>query len=71
MWEKGSANGYTYEAKVYAEPSHFGINNGRISKLSIRDAKGEQVANYDRGWDSLPETPEVREALRIILATYK
>lgn len=70
-WEKGKANGYTYSAKVYAEPSHFGINNGRVSKLSIRNADGEQVANYDRGWDGIPATDEAKHALKIILAKYR
>lgn len=69
-WEKGKANGYTYSAKVYSKPSHFGINNGRISKLSIRDANGKQVANYDRGWDGRPATDEAKQALKIILSTY-
>lgn len=38
------------EFKIYDEPSVFGINNGRISKLMIwRD--GVFVVNYDRGMD--------------------
>ena len=46
---------YKYEAKVYGEPSEYGINGGRISKLDIRrrDDNGlEQVVyRYDRGLD--------------------
>lgn len=53
------------EAKVYDEPSLFGVNNGRVSKLTIgktatRNHKRpffQQMAyNYDRGldFDELP-----------------
>jgi len=39
-----------YWVKSYDEPSVFGINEGRISKLEIR-IKGKITARYDRGWD--------------------
>ena len=66
MWERGEINynGTTYywEAKVYDEPSEFGIDNGRISKLcvSLDPSLGlnSAVINYDRGWDIYPETEE-------------
>ena len=53
------------KAKVFAEPSTFGINNGRVSKLAVAKTNErnpflpffEQMAyNYDRGldFDDLP-----------------
>ena len=45
---------YSFEAKLYDEGSQFGINNGRISKLTIRDLSNNIIINYDRGWDIEP-----------------
>lgn len=28
MWKDGIINGYLFEAKVYEEPSEYGINRG-------------------------------------------
>lgn len=52
---------FDFEAKVYDEPSCFGIetdrfpNGGNISKLCVYSANGlyddQQVLTYDRGWD--------------------
>ena len=50
MWSKGEINGYKYEVKHYEEGSQYGINEGRVSKLSIRK-DGKWVYNYDRGLD--------------------
>ena len=50
MWIEGILNGYKYSAKVYDIPSDMGINRGRVSKLTIKDAAGRMVAHYDRGW---------------------
>ena len=43
-------------AKVMSEPSEYGIDNGRISKLTISKGKkweglGKAIYNYDRGLD--------------------
>jgi len=55
-------------AKVYGEPSCFGVNDGRVSKLSIsKDGFRnpglpffEQMAyNYDRGLDFDELEPEI------------
>jgi hypothetical protein len=60
LWIEAVVLGRWVMAKVYNEPSTFGINNGRVSKLSISktDARDpdsdffEQMAyNYDRGLD--------------------
>lgn len=55
-----------YFVKVYDEPSKFGINHGKISKLELKQ-DGEIVANYDRGWDIHPTTKEAEIALCILL----
>lgn len=41
-------------AKVFEEGSVYGINGGRISKLTIK-IDGQTVVNYDRGWDIEPD----------------
>lgn len=47
---------YNCEAKVYSEGSEYGINNGRVSKLYVKEWCGFCVANYDRGyWDVEPQ----------------
>jgi len=43
-----------YYVKNFSEGSEYGINGGRISKLSIK-IDGKYVANYDRGWDIKPD----------------
>jgi len=48
MWTKGTLNGYDYCIKHYEESSHYGIDEGRISKMSIRK-NGKELYNYDRG----------------------
>ena len=78
MWLKGTigipANKATekeyiavhYSIMVYDEPSKFGINHGKISKLELKQ-DGKIVANYDRGWDIRPTTKEAEIALCILL----
>lgn len=60
-----SMPGYSFEAKLYDEPSHYGIGEGKISKLDLRK-DGALVARYDRGWDLEPKTAEQREAIHRI-----
>lgn len=55
MWYTGDLGNYSWEAKVYDEPSRYGIYGGRVSKLRIRDCFRNWVVNYDRGWDVVPE----------------
>ena len=50
----GSSKIAHYWVKAYDEGSDYGINGGRISKLSIK-IDGEWVVNYDRGWDIEPD----------------
>lgn len=44
---------FTYDAKHFDEPSEYGIEGGRISKLGIRKGR-EVVLNYDRAGSSSP-----------------
>ena len=77
MWHTGrigspSGNGiYEYHAKVYDTGSEWGINQGRVSKLSIRKV-GETawLYNWDRGADVECANEEVETVLNIILAKY-
>lgn len=62
-----SMPGYSFHAKLYDQPSKFGIEGGKVSKLQVRK-DGEQALSYDRGWDQKPTTSEDREALRCIRA---
>ena len=50
MWSKGTLNGYEYWVKHFEDGSDYGINEGRISKLTIRK-DGKEIYNYDRGLD--------------------
>lgn len=79
MWKEGTVaipigNGkyiaVHYTAKVYDEPSDFGINEGRISKLELRQ-DGRIVYNYDRGLDLDCQTEEAELALEILLKEYE
>lgn len=54
-WYIGTIENYNISAKVYSQPSQYGIDSGRISKLNITDYEGNTIANYDRGWDVIPK----------------
>lgn len=70
MWKEGTVivNGeiFHYWLKQYEEGSEFGINGGRISKLTIKRS-GREVYNYDRGEDIAPIDKNTETALAIIL----
>ena len=59
-----------YAAKVYDEGSEYGINGGRISKLTLT-IDGRVVYNYDRGEDLPPQNEAAEKALAILLAEYE
>lgn len=69
-WVRGRIGKYSFSAKVYGAPSaQYGIDKGRVSKLSIREEAGKRpVVNYDRGWDIRPEGKRVEKIFRKILA---
>ena len=59
-----------YWVKAFEEASEeWGINGGRISKLSIK-VNGEWTANYDRGWDIEPKDEATQIALAILMMEY-
>lgn len=59
---------YVFQAKHYDDPSRFGIDGGRVSKLCIRrDGVAKDVIAYERGWLVEPRT----EAHRGLLAALK
>ncbi len=67
----GSSKIAHYWVKAYEEGSEWGINGGKISKLSIK-IDGKWVANYDRGWDLEPaqEDEAAQIAYCILLNEY-
>lgn len=73
MWSKGTTDiqfddktiTCTWSVKHFEEPSEYGIDNGRISKLTIK-VGNKDIVNYDRGWDIKP-TDEVGIAVYKIL----
>lgn len=76
MWSEGiiacpSTGGkYKYWVKHYEECSPFGIDNGRISKLTLRKVGDTRdLCNYDRGWDIEP-SDEVKTVYAMILSKY-
>ena len=58
-----------YRMKHFEEGSPFGINGGRISKLTIR-IDGRITCNYDRGWDIKPEDEATKQAFAILMHKY-
>lgn len=73
MWHHGSivVDGkiVNYECKVYVEPSSFGIDGGRVSKLHVL-YDGKTIIHYDRGWGLHPQSGFERSVLEIILEKY-
>lgn len=71
-WIKGTVtvddgSEFEFSAKVYDEPSCFGIETdrfpggGNISKLAVYrtgDMHDSRVLSYERGWDEEEETPD-------------
>lgn len=57
MWKNGKIDNCEYWVKSYDEPSIYGIDEGRISKLTVK-RDGREIMNYDRGWDLEPQTDE-------------
>ena len=70
MWKEGSLKVHDsifhYWMKVYEEGSQFGIDGGKISKLTLKRG-GAIVANYDRGWGIKPADTDTQLAVDILL----
>jgi hypothetical protein len=77
-WMEGFIGKYKFQAKVYDEPSEYGIKDGRVSKLCVYDdtmrlEKGMHAASiieYDRGWGKKPKTDEDKYILETILKLF-
>lgn len=73
MWDSGVINLVDciaeYEVEHYEEPSEFGFNHGKVSKLTIK-INDEIVACYDRGWVVWPDTELGLEAFMTVLRMY-
>lgn len=78
MWSEGTieikkANGAKvpvhYWVKHYDEPSPWGIEKGKISKLTLEQDE-ETVYNYDRAADISAKTPEAKVALAMLIQKY-
>lgn len=60
-----------FYAKTFIEKSHFGINNGCISKLSIVfNPTNSLIVNYDRGWDIKPKSEYAKKVYRAVLREF-
>jgi len=69
-WTEGRVGPYHFHAKLFDEGSTYGINNGRVSKLSIYTQEAIDtghlgfefmIIHYERGWDiKVPRTKGVR-----------
>lgn len=81
VWVEGNAvvqsedyqwlSGYSFSAKVYDTPSKYGINEGRISKLYVRDVSTiTEVIGYDRGWYCEPQYPQEKAVLEALLTIF-
>ena len=69
-WLEGTIDGFYFQAKVYDTGSKFSINNGRVSKLTVRDGRNYrslELFSYDRGWDKKPTSNQQRALLRALL----
>ncbi len=78
MWREGTIeipNSEGQKVPVYCwvksfdEPSEWGLEEGRISKLMLKQ-DGKVVYNFDRGEDIAPQTPEAEAALAILMEKY-
>jgi len=70
-WVRGTIGDYSFNVKVYPCGSKYGIREGNISKLSIREtATRKEVAAFDRGWDILPENEHVQELVDALVEYY-
>ena len=70
-WVRGTIEGLVFDVKVYPCGSKYGIHDGSISKLSIRDTTTRrELASYDRGWDILPESQDIIDMVDALVEHY-
>lgn len=69
-WMKAESGNMTASFLLFNDPSKYGIDKGRISKLEIRDKDKKFLANYDRGWDVEPLDDETKKFYQEIIKKY-
>lgn len=73
MWREGKIEvgnrTIQYWIKSFDLGSHYGIDEGRISKLMLK-RDGQIIANFDRGWDIEPIDANAQAALEIFMKEY-
>ena len=67
--KNGKRTNCLYWVKCCDEPSVFGIDGGRIVKLTIM-IEGKYICRYERGWDIKPEGCAAEFAYQILLKEY-
>ncbi len=71
-WITGQYGNYKFCAKVYDIGSYYGINEGRVSKLNIKEIKeNKEIVNYDRVWDIQPKNDKDIAAFKAILKAFE
>ena len=69
-WVVGTIAGHRFEALVFpehAESPDFELGDSRISKLWLKHIETQTtVANFDRGWDLRPATPEAQTIVDLL-----
>ena len=70
-WTCGSIGEFGFEIKHYQNPSRYGIDGGRISKLYLY-WKGTYgcVAHYERGWDKVPHFRAAQDAIDTLVTLW-
>ena len=62
---------FHFWVKRHEEGSEFGIDGGRISKLTITyEGTGREVVNYERGWGIKPKTKAAQAAFDWVLRNF-
>ena len=73
MWTQGTINyngrAYRYSVKHCDEPSEFGYNEGRASKIWI-ERDGRTVFNFDRGMDIKAADRDTKKVLEMLLKKF-
>lgn len=63
-WFLGVIDGCSFQVKVTAEDSEWGISGGRIIKLLVtatpdgENPGREEIISYERGWGKFPDTEQ-------------